>query len=92
MNDYTGKLLHQARHDDLLKEARGGWLLEAARQPGESRSSRSVNRRLATKLAWAVLAALLAMLVVSANPDPRDGASTGGGSAPAVSQVYTVDR
>ena len=92
MNDYTGKLLHNAHYNDLLKEARGGWLLKAARQPGGSRSSRSPNRRLLMKLVWAVMAALLAMVVVSARYEPRDGLSTGGGSAQAISQGYTVAR
>ena len=92
MNDTTGKLLHNAHYDDLLKEARGGWLLKAARQPGESRSSRSANRRLVMKLAWAVMAALLAMVVVSASFEPRDGESTGGGSSQAITQGYKVAR
>jgi len=90
MNDYTGKLLHNAHYDDLLKEARGGWLLKAARQPGQPRPSRSTNRRLVMKLVWAVLAALLAMVVVSASFEPRAGASAGGGSAQAISQGYPV--
>jgi len=90
MNDYTGKLLHNAHYDDLLKEARGGWLLKAARQPGQPRPSRSTNRRLVMKLVWAVLAALLAMVVVSASFEPRSGASTDGGSALAISQGYPV--
>jgi hypothetical protein len=89
MNDYTGKLLHHAHYNDLLEEARGGWLLKAARQPGVSRPSRFPNRRLVMKLAWAVMAALLAMVVVSASFEPRDGAAKGG-SAQAISQAYTV--
>jgi len=90
MNDYTGKLLHNAHYDDLLKEARGGWLLKAARQPGQSRLTRTANRQMVMKLVWAVLAALLAMVVVSASFEPRSGASTGGGSALAISQGYPV--
>jgi hypothetical protein len=89
MNDYTGKLLHNAHYDDLLKEARGGWLLKAARQPGQPRPARIANRRLAMKLVWAVMAALLAMVVVSASFEPRDGASTGG-SSQAISQGHAV--
>ena len=92
MNDYTGKLLHDAHFDDLLKEARGGWRLKAARQPGESRSSRSATRRLVMKLAWVVMAALLATAVVSATFEPRSGASTGGGSAQATTQGYKAAR
>lgn len=92
MNDYAGKLLHNAHYDDLLKEARGGGLLEAARQPGESRPSRSPNRRLVTKLVWAVLAALLALLVVTASFEPRKGALTADGGVPSISQVQTVAR
>ena len=92
MNDYTGKLLHNAHYDDLLKEARGGGLLKAARRPGESRPSRSPNRRLVMKLAWAVMAALLAMLVVTARFEPRKGAMTAGGSPQAISQVQTIAR
>ena len=35
MNDYTGKLLHDAHYNDLLTEASGGWRLKEARQPKE---------------------------------------------------------
>ena len=90
MNDYTGKLLHNAHYDDLLKEARGARLLKAARQAGGSRSSRSPNRWLVRKLAWALMAALLASMVVTANFEPHIGASTGSGRAQAISQSYTV--
>ena len=92
MNDYTGKLLHNAHYDELLRETRGGWQLKAARRPGESRPSRFPNRRLVMKLAWAVMAALLAMLVVTARFEPRNGALTAEGSAQSISQVQTIAR
>jgi hypothetical protein len=44
INDYTGNVLHDARHRDLVNEARGGWLLKQARgeEPtsGKTRSIR----------------------------------------------------
>jgi len=90
MNDYTGKLLHDAHYADLLKEARGGQLLRAARQPGAPRTSRSPNRRLAMKVVWAVVAALLALMVVTASVEPRNGASTAGGSGHSISQSQAL--
>jgi ferric-dicitrate binding protein FerR (iron transport regulator) len=90
MNDYTGRLLHDAHYEDLLKEARGGWQLKAARQPGESRQSRSPKRRLATRFAWALMAALLAALVITANFEPSSASSTTIASPQAVSQGQGV--
>ena len=90
MNDYTGQLLHDAHYGALLKEARGGSLLKAARQSAEPRQSRFPKRRLGMKPAWALMAALLASLIVTASFEPRNGASTGGVSAHVISQGHSV--
>ncbi len=86
MNDYTGRLLHDAHYQGLLEEARGGWQLKAARPPGESRQSRSPKRRLAVRVAWALMAALLAALVITTNFKPSSASSTTIGSLQAMSQ------
>jgi hypothetical protein len=65
-NDYEAKLLHDARYQDLLKESKGGWLLKAARPASEVRRSRSMGRRLRLTLVWALMAALLIALIVTA--------------------------
>jgi hypothetical protein len=31
-NDFTGNELHKARRHDLMREAKGGWLLKQARE------------------------------------------------------------
>ena len=86
MNDYTGGLLHDAHYNDLLKEARGGWLLKEARLPRESRRHGPASRRLVMRLVWTIMAALLAGLVITANVEPHIAASTTVGSPHAVSQ------
>jgi hypothetical protein len=80
VNDYTGKLLHSAHTADLLKEARGGWLLKAAQEPGESRSPKRVVMNLARAL-------MKASLAVRASTKPSHA---GLPSAKAVSQGQTV--
>jgi hypothetical protein len=90
MNDYTGRLLHDAHYQGLLEEARGGWQLKAARQPGEPRPSRSLKRRLAIRVAWALMAALLAALVITANFEPSSASSTTIGSPQGMSQEQGV--
>jgi hypothetical protein len=90
MNDYTGRLLHDAHYNDLLKEARGGWLLKGARQPREPRLYRSATRRLVMRLVWTVMAALLAGLVITANFEPRVAASMTVDNHDAVSSGQSV--
>jgi len=89
MNDYTGRLLHDEHYGDLLRDARGGWLIKAVRQSAESRPSRSPKQRLVVRLVRALMAAILASLVVTASFEPRNHASTGGTSADAISQGHT---
>jgi hypothetical protein len=84
MNDYQGRLLHDAHYEDLLKEARGGLLLKAARASGEPR--RSPNRMLAVKLITAVAAALLAWLTIGADFEPKTMEPSAVGSPYAISQ------
>ena len=45
INDYTGNVLHDARHRDLVNEARGGWLLKQAREAEPASGHRSLIQR-----------------------------------------------
>lgn len=92
MNDYTGKLLHDEHYGDLLREARGGWMIKAARQAGEPQQTRSPKRRLVLRLVQALMAALLGSLVVTSAFEPRIGASTAGGGTNAFSEGHSVAR
>ena len=42
INDYTGNVLHDARHRDLVNEAKGGWLLKQAREAEPASGQRSL--------------------------------------------------
>ena len=61
INDYTGNALHDARHRDLVNEAKGGWLLKQAREAEPASGHHSLIQRgwpivmLAIPLAIAVL-------------------------------------
>lgn len=61
MNDYSGMLLHQAKLQDQLKEARESRLL-AERPVGERESSHPGRRRRLSRLLWAAALAILAAL------------------------------
>ena len=65
-NDYEGKLLYEARYQELLKEAQGGWLLKAARPASKAHPPRSASLKLMLTLIWAVMAALFIALIVAA--------------------------
>jgi len=60
MNDYTGRLLHQARIQDLTHEAHGGWRMRAAHPGKKARALRLTS--LTIKVTAAVVAAVLASL------------------------------
>jgi hypothetical protein len=45
INDYTGNALHDARHRDLVNEAKGGWLLKQAREAEPASGHRSLIQR-----------------------------------------------
>ena len=40
MNDYTGRLLHEAKMQDLAREASGGWRMRAAYPAGKAQGFR----------------------------------------------------
>ena len=90
MNDYTGKLLHDAHYNDLLREASGGWRLKEARPPRESRRAGPANRRLIMRLVGAAMAALLAGLMITSNFEPRIPASPNVSSPQAASPEQVV--
>ena len=60
MNDYTGKLLHEARMQDLAREAKGGWRMRAA-DPGRKAREAGVTS-LTIKVVGAAIAAVLVSL------------------------------
>ena len=60
MNDYTGRLLHQARMQDLTREANGGWRMRAAHPGRKARAFRLTS--LTIRVTGAVVAAVLASL------------------------------
>ena len=60
MNDYTGKLLHEARMQDLTREASGGWRMRAAHPEKKARAVRLTS--LLIKVTGAVVVAVLASL------------------------------
>ena len=45
MNYYSGNALHQARRQDLMNEAKGGWLLKQAREAEPASGHRSLIQR-----------------------------------------------
>jgi hypothetical protein len=56
-NDFTGKELYKSHHQDLLKEAEGGWRIKAA---GVDRPGLSMG-----KLVLVVTGVLLAALLIA---------------------------
>lgn len=66
MNDYTGKLLHDAHYRDLINEARSESLLKASRAAGSPQPPRSTSRRRHLTLIWATLSVLAGALMVAA--------------------------
>jgi len=64
-NDYEGKLRYEARYQDLMKEAQGGWLLKAARPMNDTPSARRGMLKRAMPLVWALVAAVIVVLVVA---------------------------
>lgn len=57
INDYSGKILSEAKHRDFIKEAEGGWLLK---QAGTNK-----HRRLRLKLSLALGGMVLALLLIA---------------------------
>jgi hypothetical protein len=62
-SDYEAKLRYEARHRELMNEARGGWLLRAAPVEREPNTGRLLKR--AIPLAWVLVAAALMILVAA---------------------------
>lgn len=46
INHYSGNLLHEARRQDLMNEAKGGWLLKQARNAEPAQRNPSATRRI----------------------------------------------
>ena len=67
MNDYTGKRLHDARYQDLLREACGSSLLHAARRNEGTHLSGSREPRWPQMLIRAAALPLLVVLFVTAS-------------------------
>ena len=45
INHYSGNALHEARRQDLINEAKGGWLLKQAREAEPASGQRSLIQR-----------------------------------------------
>jgi hypothetical protein len=45
INHYSGNALHAARRQDLINEAKGGWLLKQAREAEPASGQRSLIQR-----------------------------------------------
>jgi hypothetical protein len=57
INHYSGKILHEAHRQDLMNEAKGGWLLKQAREAEPTpRKPKVIRRILPILLIGAVLA------------------------------------
>lgn len=59
-NDYIGKVLHEARYQDYIREAEGGWLLRQARAGHSRRLSPSFIRALGSLILALLLIAQIA--------------------------------
>jgi len=66
MNDYVGKLLHEARYRDLLKEAEGARRIKAARAGGMTPLPDADSPRPLATLGGTIVVSLFLVLVVSA--------------------------
>jgi hypothetical protein len=64
-NDYEGKLRYEARYQDLMKEAQGGWLLKAARPEIDARPARFGKLKRVIPLVWALVAAAIVLLLIA---------------------------
>jgi len=64
-NDYEAKLRYEARHQEFMKEAQGGWLLKAAPPPNDTPSARGGMLKRAMPLVWALVAIAIVLLAVA---------------------------
>ena len=64
-NDYEGKLRYEARYNELMKEAQGGWLLKAAQQEADARPATGGMLKRAMPLVWALVAIAIVLLAVA---------------------------
>jgi hypothetical protein len=58
INDYTGNVLHDARHRDLVNEAKGGWLLKQARETEPTSGHRNLIQRI-----WPIVTIAIALVI-----------------------------
>ena len=65
-NDFEAKMQYEGRYQDLLKEAQGGWQLQAAWPDSEFRQPRIVRLKRVLPLIWALAAAAFVALVAAA--------------------------
>jgi hypothetical protein len=60
-NDFSGNELYKAHHQDLMKEAEGGWRLKAA---GADKPSLSIGKLVVALFGALLIAALIAQSFV----------------------------
>jgi hypothetical protein len=57
-NHYSGNALHAAHRQDLMNEARGGWLLKQAREAEPAPGHRNLFRRV-----WPIVPIAIALAI-----------------------------
>jgi hypothetical protein len=70
INHYSSNALHEARRQDLMNEAKGGWLLKQARDTESAQRKPNVVRRIlpALLIGAALAAGLLLLTFATALP------------------------
>jgi len=63
INDYTGNVLHDARHRDRVNEARGVWLLKQAREEEPAAGQRNLIQLSAPRTGCADRSAVSSTLI-----------------------------
>jgi len=57
-NHYSGNALHEAHRQDLMNEAKGGWLLKQARETEPAAGHRNLIRRVWPSVTIAIALAI----------------------------------
>ena len=58
INHYSGNALHDAHRQDLMNEAKGGWLLKQARDAGPASGQRNLIQRVWPRVLTAITLAI----------------------------------
>ena len=61
INHYSSNVLHEAHRQDLMNEAKGGWLLKQAREAGPALEHRNLIQRVWPMMLIAITLAIGAL-------------------------------